>query len=480
MTATLSWTSSLVLSLAVLLLVRFLIVTALRITFKSLKFGSIGWLSIKNIEWRNAQGFTLRVASVGWGCARAGCTKDGGRSWLVLRIQGVKLWIPRDALKRSGKDPVTQAFDPSNVVPDAVSDPLPSTPSTSRRFLPTTIHRYFARLASFFHLNVVVPCYIILNRLVILSTGFVSRFALEAKVVIEIEDTAQVEATLRAGGAIATGKGDIDGVVSGWFGVEGLRISEISKDSTIWSTLPALEMQCLLVFTASAPIKSSLDLAGVFKASALERQTIDAAVTFPQAKDGIRIRLIELQRLFRALRDIVGAGAPKSTSKSTTLPVVNYLRSVSLSLPLIVISAQYTTPLEILAHAGSRPLPRSAAFLLCVNGIEGKLELGGNSDEEGCAHKAFVGKGRSLGMTAALGWKEIEGRVEVDGDQSQFSHVSRTNPFAHTHVDRRYHLTISQGVLSRTVESQSHFDMAPTVTRSSHLLLHRTLSHPPS
>lgn len=415
MTTTLFWTSTVALSLLALLLLRFLITTALRIAFKSLKIGSVGFLSIKNIEWRNAQGFTLSVASVGWGCAGAGCTKDGGRSWIVLRIHGVKLWIPRDALKRkdvTATPPSTKPMKPSTDQP---------TRPTLLRFLPNSIRHYFALLASFLHRNIVVPGYIITNRLVILSTGFVSRFALEAKVVIEVEDTVRVEATLRAGGTITTGLGKTDGVVSGWFGVEGLRISEVMKDSTIWSTLPALEMQCLLVLTASAPIKSSLDLAGVFSAAALERRTIDAAVTFPQAKDGIRIRLIELQRLVRAIRDIVGEGSPSSTPKSTsTLPIVNYIRSVSLSLPLIVISAQYHTPLEILAHAGSRPLPRSAAFLLCVNGIEGKLELGGNSNEESCQHREFVGKGRELGMTAALGWKEIEGRVEVDGVESEF------------------------------------------------------------
>ena len=325
-------------------------------------------------------------------------------------------WIPRDALKR--KDASTIPTPATST--KSFSDQVHPTPPTLLRFLPNSIRHYFALVASFLHRNIFVPAYIIINRLVIISVGFVSRFALEAKVVIEVEDTMRVEATLRAGGAITTGVGSIDGVVSGWFGVEGLRISQVSKDSTIWSTLPALEMQCLLVLTASAPVESSLDLAGVFKASALEQRTIDAAVTFPQAKDGIRIRLIELQRLIRAVREIVGDASPQSTPKSTsTLPAFNYIRGVSLCLPLIVISAQYHTPLDILAHAGSRPLPRSAAFLLCVNGIEGKLKLGGNSSEESCQHREIVGKGRELGMTAALGWKEIEGRVEVDGVESE-------------------------------------------------------------
>ncbi|GAA5830097.1 hypothetical protein JCM11251_006874 [Rhodosporidiobolus azoricus] len=115
---------------------------------------------------------------------------------------------------------------------------------------------------------------------------------------------------------------------------------------------------------------------------------------------------------------------PSSATDDSKPPPLGLLRSISLSLPAFILSAHYHTPLHVVAASSQstdRPLPKTMAFALTIRGVKAEVSMGGSSEDEGVRkeHREWLGKGRELACGAKLEWKELEGRVKVDGDKAE-------------------------------------------------------------
>ncbi|GAA6011720.1 hypothetical protein JCM10207_004222 [Rhodosporidiobolus poonsookiae] len=149
---------------------------------------------------------------------------------------------------------------------------------------------------------------------------------------------------------------------------------------------------------------------------------------------GLHLRVHELKRIMLSLEELAverdqraalaGEAQPEPSKPAQKASPLAHFRSISLSLPSIVLSAHYHTPLHILAGSSlspDRPLPETIAFALSVAGVSASVQVGGSSDEEWVRkeHKEWIGKGREVAVGGFVEWREVEGRVKVDGDEQE-------------------------------------------------------------
>ncbi|BGP20274.1 Protein SABRE [Rhodosporidiobolus nylandii] len=165
--------------------------------------------------------------------------------------------------------------------------------------------------------------------------------------------------------------------------------------------------------------------------------------------EGAHIRVHELKSIMRAVDEVKaekarhapppcsgdGGGEPlhrrRASSVSAPSPPkpspLELLSSLTLSLPSLVLSAHYTTPLHVAASSSAspnRPLPQTMAFALAVRGVKAEVRLGGTSDGEGVRkeHREWIGRGRKLKVSGCMEWQEVEGKVKVNGNEDDILH----------------------------------------------------------
>ncbi|GAA6043699.1 hypothetical protein JCM8097_007486 [Rhodosporidiobolus ruineniae] len=175
---------------------------------------------------------------------------------------------------------------------------------------------------------------------------------------------------------------------------------------------------------------------------------------------GVHVRVHELKRVLRSLHELqcqrersgaaVAANSPTSTSTTSSASASSasrkpsplaLLHSVSLSLPSFVLSAHYVTPLHILASSSSsvdRPLPETMAFALAVSGVKADVRMAGQSDgkEVRKEHRDWLGKGRRCEVVAGMEWREVEGKVKVNGREDEiFRDATKTLSIGPSRLD---------------------------------------------
>lgn len=208
-------------------------------------------------------------------------------------------------------------------------------------------------------------------------------------------------------------------------------MSEPKKEGLKDVILSALWMKERMVVKGSAPLDATTGIGGLLSSKggcfSAGKASILAEISFTEGKEGVHLRVYEIKRILGSIQDTLLA------RKKIRLPIEKdendlisegenlffYLKSISLNLPKFIISAHYDTPIHILAISPHRPLPQSVGFVLTIHGIEGKITMGGMTDGEGIKkdHAIWFGKSRELGVTAKFGWKEIEGRINIDGSE---------------------------------------------------------------
>jgi hypothetical protein len=369
----------------------------------SFHIGSIGIFALRDVRWTSRRsGMKVVVDRIGWTPVGS---KSCGKGWFVLKFSRVRLLVPQDFLSRPSP-------------PSTKPTPPPMRARTSSNAsLPPSYRRPLRLLR-----KAVRPILKVLYAWASYLSTLISLFALEVSLTVEFENVATVEGTLSAGIDVYRGSRGEWMRVGGWMGVKGVRVREWNAEDSV---VPALEMNEMMLVEANAPLDPAMGISGFVSTRGgcvIGKAIVDVELKFGKGKgaQGIMVRVPELERILVALENIKGEKVPvdEEPSTPTTMNPLLFLRSVSVSLPLLVVSAHYDTPLSILESSPRRSLPRAVEFALTLRGFEGSLVLGGHTNEKGTRidqeHRNFIGRGRDLGVGARFGWKEIEGRVQID------------------------------------------------------------------
>ncbi|KAK4703534.1 hypothetical protein P7C70_g2687, partial [Phenoliferia sp. Uapishka_3] len=396
---------------SVLLSIIFCILASLLIPGLSVRRAWLG--SLRRISWRSTQRgkdpqatLQLDISLLGWTLVwRKRKDQSGGHApRLVLRAHGVNLKIPRAWLVAE-RTPANKSAPSSTRTSKGLKEQ-----GTAKK--ETALPKLLPKL---------LP--------------FLSWISIEIEATIQVEDILSLSTTLRFG--IHSARTSTAPTVATWLTLSNLLIHELhkaDKELTAASPWPAISIREPVVIKASAPLGLNDGKSG----AALK-------IAFGRGAEGVHVRVHELKRILRSFEEIElerkllspvlssspplpekeeTESCPGSPPPTTTIsPLATALLSslsLELSLPLFLISAHYTTPGHILAISPNRPLPETAAFALTVNDVNVKVNLGGTSDDLGKAeeeHRAFFGRGRKLVARAAVSWKEIAGRIRVDGTE---------------------------------------------------------------
>ncbi|KAI5479861.1 hypothetical protein MNV49_002419 [Pseudohyphozyma bogoriensis] len=430
-----NWTAVLKYTVIAVVSLRILVSFLLAVLCPALSIASIGLFSIGNITWRSPSKskrngksadedrITVKVGRVGWGCAMGGWRrkrKDGcaaSSAWLVLKVSNVRVTIPKSWI----------------VNPSAPKPPRPSRAHhDDDQHRPKPPSRLLSLLPSLF--------------------PFLSLFAIEIAFELQVETALSVRGTLSAGTSLTRSR-DLGTRLASWLALDGFRVVEVPPKPNdkvaqprhkgpspptpkLW---PAVEIKERVSIVASAPFGPEMVGGG---GRGLGRASVNVAVVFGKGLEGVHVRVHELKRILRSVEDLQrekrraagpmprleeeseakdGAQSTKITPKEDAPPTaLFFLRTVELTLPLVVISAHYNTPIHVLAASQSnRPLPQSVAFALTVKDVAGKVWLGGTSDDAEMleTHRAWMGRERELACGAKFEWREIVGRIKADGSE---------------------------------------------------------------
>ncbi|GAA5985789.1 hypothetical protein JCM10908_007112 [Rhodotorula pacifica] len=158
---------------------------------------------------------------------------------------------------------------------------------------------------------------------------------------------------------------------------------------------------------------------------------------------GVHVRLQELEAIVGSLKGIMeqakwttrrrrsGGGpsqrgdddgeakAPPREKKPS--PLV-FLDSISFELPSFLLTAQHTTPSAVISSSSSSPsaqsnLPKEIAFALLVRDVKAHVEINRSSEDVRKEHRDWFGRERQISWRIGAEWREIEGRVKLDGGE---------------------------------------------------------------
>jgi hypothetical protein len=377
-----------------------------------------------HIKWN---GIEVKVHKFGFS-ARG----SGGKSWMKLYGQGIRLTIPRSTLldllskprepKDDDKEKDSERTEPSSC---PASTPPPSL--VRRLFLPFLIRRL---------LHIV---------------------SIHLELTIDVEGVALVEGTVRFGGHYKkphlrvplVGTPRQEDKLSIWASIEDLTLTEALKGldrKEDKKLLPAVELRERVTFRLQGPVgyeewKTLRPREGSIRASVekeVDKNGLLARMkrSKEEKKDakGLVVRIHQIKRLLASVEEI-HSGVKEAKQDSTTKsrpsspsphppkpsPLV-YFDSFAVSLPTIIFSLHYTTPISVLASSSpsvNQALPQTIAFAVIVFGITGNLKLKASSEGEWTrdSHKAYLGRGRTCEVVGSIGWEELEGRMHVDGKE---------------------------------------------------------------
>ncbi|SCZ97917.1 BZ3500_MvSof-1268-A1-R1_Chr3-3g06455 [Microbotryum saponariae] len=500
-----SWTSLVVTVVAVLLTLRVLLHVLLALFVPRLRIRTVSALGLGSFEWHDASGVVITVERFAWSIVGTNTSKKG---WFILRLVGVEVRIPkriviepppprpprntsgsprREARFEHPRDGPSSRQHPLNLNgspagKDSVFDPSYSPPRTprmdddhgddvqqrpARRARQPSLSQLALRLVRHMLALVLAATHLIVRRL----TSLLALFAIEIDLAVELEDVARVKCLVDVGGEIArpfvvrrtvdkhrrSSRHDIDREphIGVWIAISGLKIHEVLPfKSTIPQTptpLPAVEIQSLLLLSASTPLGPTGGLISLIKCRGKQwnagRATVRVSLTIERPRrarkdldTGVHIRVYEGKALLAKVEDllherkqflhrhprpdraVVGAAEelPKAQNSAKPKPTpLFFLRSFDADIPLVVVSAHYHTPHHTLAVSPKRQLPQAVAFALTIRNISARLRMSGSTDMVKREHAEWLGKDRILGLGGTIGWGEIEGRVKVDGSAGE-------------------------------------------------------------
>lgn len=449
----------LLVSLRILLPVTlYLFLPSLRISSCSPLFGLGGITFVSSIGGRKEEE-RIRVEIGHVGLSVLG-SKNAAKGWFVLKLTGVKVVVPRQALLASPRRRANRRLSHTSQVPTPILIDDETTP-------PQKSTLSLRRLASIVHTRLIHPSLIRLNRIISTLTSALTLFAIQVDLTVQVDDVLLVTGVLSAGvevGGVALRPSkesslppdeDLTTRLGVWASLARVELHEWRSDESSAPSvldaddksrpvlLPALTMHDRLLVSLSAPLGPRHGLLSFLakrgRGFAMPRSSVRTSVAFGggQAKNvngvsekGVHVRVHELKRVMTAVEELVKSRKEdarkeedqqgeddheENSHRPTKISPLVYLRSIELSVPSFIVSAHYDTPLHILAASPKRQLPQSVAFAATVRGVYGKLLLGGQSDFVKREHLEWLGKGRTLGLGGRLSWEEIEGRVLVDG-----------------------------------------------------------------
>ncbi|GAA5901240.1 uncharacterized protein JCM6883_000150 [Sporobolomyces salmoneus] len=390
-----------------------------------------------SVSWRGLQ---LKVRRMGFSLRGGG---GRGTAWWVFYGEGVKLSIPRAALLEllSNLNPTASSDSKEKGRPG--SDPCatslpPSQPSPSRRiFLPFLVRRL---------LHVI---------------------SVRINVTVDVEEVGVVEGTLKLGGHYKkphlrvpiVGTPRREDKLRVWASVENLRLTEALRgldQKEHKKLLPAVELREKITFSLSGPVgyeewKTLKPREGSIRASMEREQEKDRILgrmkrSRPEEGEqkGLVVRIHQIKGILRNVEELhseiqqvrqqskpqPGSSSPSPPSSQPPpsqkpSPLI-YFDSFSITLPDIIFSLHYTTPISVMASSSpsvNQSLPQTIAFAAILSGIKGNLKLKAKSEGESTrdAHKAYLGRGRLCEVIGSIGWDELEGRIDVDGKEEDIA-----------------------------------------------------------
>jgi len=392
--------------------------------------GSIGHFtpsSIHNVlvKWN---GIKIEVKSLGISVRR------GGKAWFVLHGEGIKVTVHRSTLL----DLLSKPTEKNERSGDG--DYKPTLKSNSSLLRRTFLPFFIRRLTHLISVNLDVD--------------------------IDVEEVGVIRGTVKFGGQYKkphlrvpiVGAPRQEDKLTLWASVENLSMTEPLRglDQKEHKTLlPAAEMREKIIFRLSGPMgyeewKNLQPRKGSIRASMeIEEEKRGFVAKLKRArqedgeKKGLIIRIHEVKRLLRGIEELQcevkcrrkdrrDTGSPSTRSESSATPPpphtklspLVYFDSFAISLPTIIFSLHYTTPLSILATSSpsvNESLPQTIAFAIILSGIKGSLTLKDMSDGDSVrdSHKVYLGKNRLCEVVGSIGWDELEGRIDVEGKEGE-------------------------------------------------------------
>ena len=391
--------------------------------------GSIGHFtpsSIHNVlvKWN---GIKVEVKSLGISVRR------GGKAWFVLHGEGIKITVPRstllDLLSKPKQNKQTSREEDDKPTPK-------SNPSFLRRvFLPFFIRR----LTHLISVNLDID--------------------------VDAEEVGVIRGTVKFGGQYKkphlrvpiVGAPRQEDKLTLWASFENLSLMEPLRgldQKEDKKLLPAAEMREKITFRLSGPMgyeewKNMEPRKGSIRASMeIEEEKHGFPAKLKRArqedgqKEGLIVRIHEVKRLLRGLEELQcevrcrrkertqneSPSTSPDTSASASPPSkpspLLYFDSFTVSLPTIIFSLHYTTPLSVLATSSpsvNETLPQTIAFAIILSGIKGSLKLKATTDSASVrdSHKGYLGKNKLCEVVGSIGWDELEGRIDVEGKEGE-------------------------------------------------------------
>ena len=346
-----------------------------------------------------------------------------------------------------------------------------------RSRLPPLASHLLAHLADLVRVRVLAPLWRRLGLLAHLSAACVAMCAVEVEFVVEVEGVAEVRGRISAGGSLvlpsskeqrASDVSDEDGArlplpskVGFWLAVGELEVLRAPCPETGAATatpsasasalqpaarLPALAMPAKLLISVALPVQFTTTTSKS-AGSRVPLGSVEVDIRFGSedadgpdeggVTDGVHVRAPELTQIMCAAEEMAeqakerkaaakaeGRAHPEPSptfvgepGTSTKPSPARFLRSISASLPLLVLSAYYHTPPGLHDLPSLTPLPKSVAFALTVKAVKGRIVMGETTEAEGVnpCHRAWLGRERRLGVGGRFEWDAVEGRIRANG-----------------------------------------------------------------
>jgi hypothetical protein len=401
--------------LAIATAANFLISQLVRRSFPSFKIGSVGWLALSDLEWGCKAGTTIKIGTIGLNFGAPGFNRYGKRGWIILKLSGVKVKLPKKVIflpSESAAHPDIVAITTDRQNDTTLRPPLISHLS---KLIPSSLSTGYI----FCKLQILPVIVAILNYIGGILSRLVALLAIELDLAIELEEICIVAGVIRGGGDLT---GASDSRLRAWIGLDHLVVTEWSKKDKGKDErrLPAIEMNSLLAITFGAPLDSSIGLSGLIRSRGtclgFTKACIDVGINFANEGEGVKIRTQQVETI---LADFETAKANVATAQSSTVSLspptqsispLSLIRSFSISLPLLTISANYTTTLP------SRTSPQSMGCSMSLEGFKLDCLVGGLSNILlSRNHRVWLGKDRTLGFEAKANWDGMKVGITLDG-----------------------------------------------------------------
>ncbi|BGP51898.1 Protein SABRE [Rhodotorula kratochvilovae] len=366
----------------------------------SLRLSHLTPTSLVGLSFAHRTGVRIEVARVRLARPRGEERRRG--AWVALRFEGVLVRVPSSFLSSP--------------------PPPPPSPPTAPPRPPTPPRRPPALLARF--------------------APLVRRLALSIDLRIELEGACALSCSLAAGASLSPAQG------SAWVRLSGVELrGQDDADAAAAAAAAAVVMRGGAELRVEAPLSEGW----VPRAGGVRVVLAPVGAALPQGskgevregegegacrgganpegadgegegadgegEHGVHVRVPALQALLRCVGAQLAARAPvlekKKAEKAQGKGDRAWLRllgGVDVSLPPVLLSAHYTSPSP---SAG----PQAMAFALTLRGGRVRLREG----DVGKEHAPWVAKGERV-WSVGMEWREVEGRVSVDGSEDDSLH----------------------------------------------------------